>query len=393
MGYIKLAFKNLIRQPIRTLLTIFGVAIATAVLVALIGFNQGYQNSLNNDIENMGFELLVTAKGCPYEAATLIMQGGQVPRYIDDSTYDKIKNLPEIKQMTKLFLNVVFDNEDKSMKLFMGIDDDYQKLKPWMQIQSEGSWFSSDTAEEVIMGYEAAELATRKVGDELFVGGNINKVFKVVGVFDRSGTQDDGTVFLPLKTAQTVFQNENQLTGLGIKLHDIKTYDKFVKKVDKAVPEVQVITMAQVKSTVVRLIETAQMLIMAVAIVAVFVAVILVLNTILMSVIERTSEIGIMKAMGASALQIFRFIWIETILICFIGGVFGSLIAIVSGEAIASILKSLLSFTPSGQIISISTELLFASVLGAIVLGIIAGFYPAIRASQMDPVKAIYSSN
>ncbi len=391
MGYIKLAIKNLIRQPIRSLLTVLGVAIASGILVAFIGFNQGYKSSLEHDIDKMGYEVLVTAKGCPYEAATLLLQGGEIPRYIDAKTYDKVKNFSEIKDMTRLFLNAVV-TEEGQFKLFMGIDETYRKLKPWMKVRANGKWFSSTEANEVIIGYEAAELMTRKVGDELYVGGKVDKIFKVVGIFDRSGTQEDGTIFLPLKTAQKVFANENQLTGLGIKLNDIKTYDAFVNKIDKTVPEVQTITFAQVKGTIVQLIQTAQMLIIAVVVIAIAVATILVLNTILMSVVERTSEIGIMKAMGASGFQVFKFVWIETILLCLIGSLIGSLIAILAGQTVESILRNILSFTPSGKLVVISVELILMSVSGAVVIGLIAGLYPAFRASRMDPVKAIYSN-
>jgi putative ABC transport system permease protein len=59
------AYKNLVRRRVRTALTAGGVAVAVAVLVSLLGFNQGYENALNNDIEKMGFQVLITAKGCP----------------------------------------------------------------------------------------------------------------------------------------------------------------------------------------------------------------------------------------------------------------------------------------------------------------------------------------
>lgn len=389
MKYFNFVIKNLLRQPVRSALTIFGVAVATAVLISLIGFNQGYKTSLNNDINKMGYEVLVTAKGCPYEAATLMMQGGEVPRYINGATYDKVKNFPEIKEMTKLFLNAVVT--DNGFRLFMGIDEDFIKLKPWMKIKDKGRWFSSPEAQEVILGHEAAELMTRSVGDEFYVGGKVDKVFKVVGIFERSGTQEDGTVFLPLKTAQKTFGFQNQITGLGVKLKDIKEYDTFVNKIDQAVPEVQTITFAQVKGTIVQLIQTAQMLIIAVAIIAIFVSIIGVLNTILMSVVERTPEIGIMKAMGASSIQVFQVIWLETIVICIFGGIVGSVIAFATSTGVEQILRNALTFSPSGQLVSISAELVLLSILGAVVLGLVAGFYPAFRASKMDPVKAIYS--
>ena len=66
-------------------MTIVGIALSAWVLVSLLGFNQGYENSLNKDIDNMGFQLMIMAKGCPYEAATLMLKGGTGLRYMDES--------------------------------------------------------------------------------------------------------------------------------------------------------------------------------------------------------------------------------------------------------------------------------------------------------------------
>jgi len=66
MKFIIIAFKQLQRQKVRTLLTIAGVAVAVAVLISLMGFNRGYQNALNNDVDKLGYQVLITAKGCPY---------------------------------------------------------------------------------------------------------------------------------------------------------------------------------------------------------------------------------------------------------------------------------------------------------------------------------------
>ena len=75
----QVAYKNLLRKKVRSSLTIIGIALSAWVLVSLLGFNQGYENSLNRDIDNMGFQLMIMAKGCPYEAATLMLKGGTGP--------------------------------------------------------------------------------------------------------------------------------------------------------------------------------------------------------------------------------------------------------------------------------------------------------------------------
>ncbi|OQA15458.1 MAG: Macrolide export ATP-binding/permease protein MacB [bacterium ADurb.Bin363] len=98
-----------------------------------------------------------------------------------------------------------------------------------------------------------------------------------------------------------------------------------------------------------------------------------------------------MKAIGASKLDIFRFIWIETIIICTLGGVFGSIIAIVGGSGVEFLVKKVLPYAPKGHLVTVGPDLVGLSFLSAIILGIIAGLYPAFRAASMRPIEAIRS--
>ena len=390
MNVISISYKNLKRKKIRSALTIGGVAIAVAVLVSLVGFDRGYQKSLTGNIDKMGYQLLVTAKGCPYEAATMMLKGGGGLRYMEQDIYKKIQSDPRIDKITPQLVSTVYDPDRLDGKggfaMYMGISDSYLKLKPWSKFKS-GNWFTSETAEEVIMGYEAAEVEQRLVGDKIFIP-RVNKVLTVVGIFERSGTQDDGIIFLPLKTAQQIFSLQEKLTGVGIKLKDIQQLGDFEEDLYNE-PGIQVISMAQVKGTILNLISSAKVMANSVAIIAIFIAVIGVVNTILMSVFERTSEIGVMKAIGASATDIFKLVWTETILVCSFGGISGSILAWLGSGLIEQIVKSILPYAPSGQLVLINPGLLAAAFVGAIFLGIISGIYPAWRAASMRPVEAI----
>ena len=83
----QIAYKNLLRKKTRTLLTILGIGLSAWVLTSLFGFNKGYESALNKDIDNMGFQVLLTAKGCPYEAATLMLKGGTGLRYMPEAVF------------------------------------------------------------------------------------------------------------------------------------------------------------------------------------------------------------------------------------------------------------------------------------------------------------------
>ena len=87
---LQVAYKNLLRKRIRSLLTLVGIALSAWVLVSLLGFNNGYEHALSKDIDNMGFQLMVMAKGCPYEAATMMLKGGTGLKYIKESMVGEV---------------------------------------------------------------------------------------------------------------------------------------------------------------------------------------------------------------------------------------------------------------------------------------------------------------
>ena len=409
--YFALAIKNLRRRMVRTVLTVAGVGLAVTVAVSLGGFMLGYRGAIDKSIDMLGFQVMIMAKGCPYEAATMMLKGGTGLLYLPADIYDKVKGDADIESITPIFVGVAQkqgsgirdDGKESNFSVISGIDvPSYRIMKPWIAFKggpgySGGRWFSSDSRSEVVLGFEAAEYEQRKVGDSFYASitpaGQPNPVlheFKVVGVLDRTGTQDDGTAFLPIDVAREYFGRPGQLTILGIKLKEFSgaKMRQFETRWLK-LPEVQVVGLQQVKNTLVGLVATAQTMIAAVAAIAIIVAFIGVINTILMSVYERTPEIGIMKALGARRGSIFQLVWLETVMICLAGALAGSVAAIVGSGLVERAIKGLADLGVSGSIVQITPAVVGYAVLGAVILGFFAGLYPAWRASSMRPVEAI----
>jgi putative ABC transport system permease protein len=383
-------WKNLRRKKVRSALTIAGVAMAVAVLVSLLGFDAGYQSALNSDVDKMGYQLLVTAKGCPYEAATMMLKGGGGLRSMEQSVYEKISGDNRVDMLTPQLVIVVYDKQKNGGQggfwMHMGILRSYLELKPWMKLDS-GSWFSGEDADEVIMGYQAAEARKVGVGDETFVPLSETRL-RVVGIFRRAGTEDDRILFMPLKTAQRIFKQQGKLTGVGIKLKQLSDMASFEEGLYNE-PGIQVISLAQVKGTIFNLISSARAMTSSVALIAIIIAVFGVVNTILMSVFERTREIGVMKAIGASRFDVFRIIWIETTLICVLGGLFGIILAVLAAGAVEFVIRRVIPYAPSGPLVLLTPGIMILSFCGAIFLGLAAGVYPALKACAMKPVESI----
>jgi putative ABC transport system permease protein len=411
MRYLLLAAKNLTRRKIRTGLTVTGVALAVMVAVSLGGFMMGYRGAIDRSIDMLGFQVMIMAKGCPYEAATMMLKGGTGLLYLPAHVYDSVRADPDIESITPVFVGVAQkesggirdDGNESAFTVISGVEaSSFLVMKPWLKFKGGpgydgGRWFKPESADEVVLGFEAAEYEQRKVGDLFYAtiqpAGKpeaVRKEFKVVGVLERTGTQDDGTVFMPIDAARAAFNRPDELTILGIKLKDFNSFrlHEFESRWLK-LPEVQVVGLQQVKNTLIGLVATAQAMIAAVAFIAVLVALLGVVNAILMSVYERTGEIGIMKALGARQGDVFQLIWLETLMICLAGSVLGCAAAVFGSSLVEKAIRSLADFGVSGSIVNITPRLIAYSVAASIVLGFFAGLYPAWRAGSMRPVEAI----
>lgn len=388
-----IALKNLKRKRIRTILTLIGIALSTWVLISLLGFNKGYERSLGEDIDNLGFQIMLTAKGCPYEAATLMMQGGVGLKYMDEDVLAYVQGLPEVETVTPMLMQAVFDpmvGEHGGIAAYMGVDPlTYPQMKRYLEF-AQGFWFTDPAAYETVIGYEMAELEQREVGDYILIP-EIYAELKVVGVLKRSGTQDDGSIFVPYQALQEIFDVPGKLTGIGIQVRpdtDMPAFEELLYEL----PDVQVVSMALVKTTISSLVASARVMVMSIAIIAILIAMMGVMNTILMSVFDRYQEIGIMKSMGAGKWHIFKLIWIETIILCFIGGIVGAFLSYLLASGTDALIRIVLPYSPKGSMIIIDWALAVRSIGIIVGVGLLSGIYPALRATQITPIEAIRSS-
>lgn len=386
----QVAYKNLLRKRIRSLLTLTGIALSSWVLVSLLGFNAGYEAALNKDIDNMGFQMMIMAKGCPYEAATMMLKGGTGLKYMKESICEEITKEPEVEKITPMLMSAVFDpnkGESGGIAGYFGVEPrSFSEMKTFLKFR-QGGWFTDEEAYEAVMGYEAAELEQREVGDKILMPEK-DVEFTVVGILSRTGTQDDGTIFVPLKTLQRIFNKENELTTIGIKIKKGVDSTRFEEKM-YGLPDVQVVSMAQVKDTIMKLITTAKVMVFSIAIIAVLIAMVGVINTILTSVWERFQEIGILKTIGAMPLDIFTLIWIEALLLCSAGGILGIVLALVLSRVTDVAIRTVLPYAPSGGLVHIDLKLILMTLAAIICIGLIGGIYPAWKAGRIRPLEAI----
>jgi putative ABC transport system permease protein len=388
----QIAAKNLLRKRTRSALTVVGIGLSAWVLASLLGFNRGYDSALKKDIDNMGFQVLLTAKGCPYEAATLMLKGGTGLRYMSEGVMADILRQPEVESVTPMLMQAVFDpdrGDSGAIDAYLGVDPaTFPQMKSFLKFK-QGGWFKDPEARVAVLGYEAAELEQREVGDKLLIPDK-NIELTVAGILERSGTQDDGTIFVPLRMLQKEFGQQGKLTAVGIKVGR-KADTSALENRLYDLPDVQVVSMAQVKNTIMSLVATAKVMVFSIAVIAILIAMVGVINTILMSVFERFQEIGIMKSMGAMPKDVFRMIWTETVILCLLGGALGLALAFALAQVTDLLIRRLLPYTPTGSLVMIDGGLMLTTLAVVLGIGLVSGIYPAWRAARVRPLESIRS--
>jgi len=217
-------------------------------------------------------------------------------------------------------------------------------------------------------------------------------------VLQPTGNEDDGMFYIPLKTAQQYFVDStiaagggtDKLTGISIRLKNPDDAPVIASQLGK-LKGAEVITMGELLGTMMSLMGAAKSLLLSIVLIIIVISALGVLNTVLMSVFERTKEIGVMRATGAAQAHIFGLVWLETLILSLLGGIGGLALALVGSRLLESIVKKLLPLAPKGSVVALepgSFILIMAFVIG---IAVVAGFYPAFRAARAKPIEALRS--
>jgi putative ABC transport system permease protein len=193
---------------------------------------------------------------------------------------------------------------------------------------------------------------------------------------------------VPLAEAQRVFNKTGLLTTIAVKVNDLSQIEKVSVDMEK-IPDIQVVTMTQIMGTIMNLAGSARSLLLTVIVIALIISAFGIINTLLMSVNERTREFGMMKAIGASGLDIGKMVLAETVFITLVGGLIGTTAAIVGSSLIEGFVKGMLPFAPRGTMVTLNPELIGFALAFSVVLGLICGLYPAFISSRLSPMEAI----
>ncbi|MEW6595084.1 MAG: FtsX-like permease family protein [Thermodesulfobacteriota bacterium] len=384
-GFLPLSITNLRRHTTRSLLTMLGIAASVGVFFAVFSLNRGFERGLARELEGTGLHFMVVPSGCAHEVASLVLHGAVIPKYLDTRVMAHIEKIDGIALATPILVAQLPNPAHSRVDLIYGVEmAALSAIKPSWQIK--GRMPAAD--DEVLLGAEVAGHMKLNAGDTLTYAGAARPL-RVAGVVQKTGSQDDAFVYLPLATARKLLDKPGGATAIGVKVREPEKISTITTALEEKAPGIQIVTMGQVMNSIANLAASARSLSISIACIAVLISAVGVMNAILMAVFERTQEIGMMRAIGASRGDVFRMILTETTLLTVSGGLAGIVMAMGGAPLIEAFVRTILPYMPSGEMVTFDPLLAAASLLFALAIGLLAGLFPAWKASTINPIEAI----
>jgi putative ABC transport system permease protein len=306
---------------------------------------------------------------------------------LPESALVEARRDPAVAVAAPLLLAAMPNPKAGRADLWEGIDETALNLKSWWHPKFGSKWFSAP--DSAILGVDAAEVELRSPGDSLY-SPETGYRLRVTGVLERSGTSDDSIFFVPLKTAQQMFKLPGRLTAVAIRLRDPALVREATERLQR-IPGAQVVTLTEMMGTFLNLVGAVRTLLLSISFVAITICILSVFNTLLAAVVERSGELSVMRAIGASRLQILGLITAEGFLLTVIGSITGVLLALLVGHGVENLVKQLVPLPPIESLMSPTADMLLKTVLLGAVMGVLGGLYPAWRASRLNPAESLKS--
>ncbi len=385
---IDVALKNVFRQKIRSSLTILGIAMGIGLILALGAIGEGLNNQIEESFGDVAGVIDVRAVDNDEGISEDVIEG---IKYIDGVDEVIPVGSFHITQSTRRFTGMMGGKilgGGGSTLTFTGIyppDQDY--LIGEQIIAEEGRKLddSDDGEFVVLLGSSAAETQFLNIGDEIeYERREDDKTesfyFQVVGILEETGDSDiDNAAYVPLATMQEL-EDDDTITSLKVKITDIELVEEVTQDINDYSEEAKAFSFLTVVRQLESTLGTIQLAVYGIGAISLLVGGIGIMNTMIMSVMERRREIGVMKAIGATTTTILIQVLQESAFLSLIGGFIGLMLGYTSTSLITRYTAFTTIMTP---------ELVIMGLGFSLVLGMGAGLYPAWSASRLDPIEVL----
>jgi putative ABC transport system permease protein len=395
---VKLATQSILKNKMRAALTMLGIIIGVAAVIVMVAVGYGARTRIRAQINNLGTNMIVITPGAAQQAG--VSQGAQAFPNLSLKDVDKIRaEAQTVSAVSPVIVSrtAVIGPSGNWRTQINGVDTDFQTIRDWQT--TSGDFFTADDVRSihkvVLLGNTVAQNlfpGQDPVGSEIQIR---NSVYKVVGVLapkgqTASGSDSDDVVLMPYTTASATLSGRTFIpqilasTANGQDIpaaqEEIRTLLRESHKVSDGNDDFTVKNQADLASAAESSTQVMTLLLAAIASISLLVGGIGIMNIMLVSVTERTREIGIRMAIGARGSDVLTQFLVESIVMGILGGVVGLLL----GYAGAKVLGH---FTGWETVISPIIMIIAVGFSGAV--GVFFGYYPARKAAALNPIQAL----
>lgn len=381
MHFFEFVLKNVFRRKVRTALTTSGVAVAIAAVVSLLSITGGYERSSKDMYNNRGVDLVVVRAGVANRSTSTL----------DESAAKLLRALPEVgKVAPALSEKVSFEAGSMVSVPVNGWSPDSFAFDSLTIVQ--GRKLQSGDKHAVILGKELASRLKKAIGDTVEIE---STQFTVAGIYESANMLDNNAAVISLRDLQELMERSGQVSEFQVALaKDVPNKKAAIVAVRDAIERLkdnEGIPLGLVAQATEEFINSDNQIRVAHAMawttsaIALIVGSIGMLNTMIVSVLERTQEIGILRAIGWRKSRIMRMILAESFSLSFLGCVLGTLLA-------AGLIRVLLQFPTAKMLVrgDITPEVMFIGFAMSILVGLVGGAYPALRGASLPPTEALH---
>jgi len=390
---LRMAFDSIRQRKLRSALTVLGIVIGIAAIIALVSIGEGTNAAVSSALGSLGANTIFVASGGG--------GGGFGPSSATESLQKKdlttIQSVRGIDIAVGIFVkssSATFKDQTKSLSLF-GVDTK-EAQKFFMDIGivelDQGRFFKSGERHVVVAGSAVAAKAfdtPLKVNDKFTIK---DEKIQIVGILKETGQSTyDSIVIAPIEDVQETSAEKDQFTIIFARVNDPSRIEDIASDIQKKMDDLhgkkvfQVFTTKQLTEQIGTVTNMLSLVLGGIAGIALVVAGIGIANTMYMSIMERTKEIGIMKAIGASNRNVLEIFLMEAALIGIIGGIAGDILGTVLSEVLGAVLKNYgLSFSTK-----VTPELLGLGLAFSVTVSVVFGLLPARKAAKLRPIEAL----
>jgi len=393
MSAWNMAFRGLGRRRLRTGLTVSGIIVGVTMMFILLSLTSGMDVQVRQMVRALGGADITISN------ATTPDRDGffGVVRTLDEALTESISQVLGVYAVSP---QLSFNGYVNGARVTMyGIDPaTYSEVTGGLNI-IDGRSVSQDAEYEIVLGKTVADSLNDTVGESVTVGATLTdaKPFTIVGIFETGMQFQEYVGYVLLRDAQNMTSQEGLVTQILVKCVDPNEVSSVSDAISASIPNVRVTSPTTIVSQASQMLNTLTMFFATIGLVAIFAGSFGVVNTMMMSVSERTREIGTLKAIGARDSEILKIFLTEALLIGVIGGGIGVIAGVALSYVFPSLTRGIFGVAPFGRggVAPLSTmaptitplNIVLCFSLGVLV-GVLAGLYPAWRATRMTPVEA-----